>query len=67
MIKSSSRPGPRFVPRPAQRLQPADQIPVVLALWGVITASEWVSWEGPIHAENPDLEMVRRVERRTSG
>ena len=45
---------------------PEDQIPVVLALWGV-TASEWVSWKGPIHAENPDLEIVQRVARRHLG
>jgi hypothetical protein len=45
-------------------LVPADQIPVVLALWNV-TVTRWTAhWKGPIHAENPDLEMVRRVARR---
>jgi hypothetical protein len=47
---------------------PEDQIPVVLALWGVKVTRWTTHWKGPLHAENPDLEMVRRVAaRRSSG
>ena len=45
---------------------PADQVPVVLALWNV-KVSEWgAHWPIPPRAENPDLEMVQMVARRDS-
>jgi hypothetical protein len=46
---------------------PEDQIPVVLALWGVKVTRWTTHWKGPLHAENPDLDMVRRVARRNLG
>ena len=46
---------------------PADQIPVVLALWNVTVRAWGPHWPVPPRAMNPDLEMVRRVERRDSG